>query len=194
MPGEWNRAILSDIAEYDIRRIHKKDLTIKTYFSTENMLPDRGGVEAASSLPETDEVPRCDAGAVLVSNIRPYFKKIHLTSETGGHSADVLCFVAKDPEMKWYLYRLLWDDAFFAYVMSGAKGCKMPRGDKEQIMEYGCVAPDTVAITKFNAVIEPMCRKIAQCENESCALAELRDALLPRLMSGEIDVGKVETA
>lgn len=191
MPEGWKKGKLRDIAGYDNRRIAASSLTVETYFSTENMLPDRGGVTAASSIPQSGEVPLCEEGSVLVSNIRPYFKKIYRATETAGHSADVLCFEAKDSSLQWYLYRLLWGDAFFAYVMSGAKGCKMPRGDKEQILDYGCVIPGADNVAEFNAVVEPMCQRITHCNKESRALAEMRDALLPKLMSGEIDVEKV---
>ena len=79
----------------------------------------------------------------------------------------------------------------------------MPRGDKEQILDYGCVIPGADNVAEFNAVVEPMCQRITHCNKESRALAEMRDALLPQLMSGrlrvdatacqgEIDVGKVE--
>ena len=203
MPEGWKKGKLRDIAGYDNRRIAASNLTVETYFSTENMLTDRGGVVAVASIPQSGEVPLCEEGSVLVSNIRPYFKKIYRATETAGHSADVLCFEAKDSSWQWYLYRLLWDDAFFAYVMSGVKGCKMPRGDKEQILDYGCVIPGADNVAEFNAVVEPMCQRITHCNKESRALAEMRDALLPQLMSGrlrvdatacqgEIDVGKVE--
>ena len=203
MPEGWKKGKLRDIAGYDNRRIAASNLTVETYFSTENMLTDRGGVVAAASIPQSGEVPLCEEGSVLVSNIRPYFKKIYRATETAGHSADVLCFEAKDSSWQWYLYRLLWDDAFFAYVMSGVKGCKMPRGDKEQILDYGCVIPGADNVAEFNAVVEPMCQRITHCNKESRALAEMRDALLPQLMlgrlrvdatacQGEIDVGKVE--
>ena len=41
-----------------------------------------------------------------------------------------------------YLYYLLSQDSFFDYVMSGAKGSKMPRGDKNQIMKWEVDLPD----------------------------------------------------
>ena len=47
-----------------------------TYISTENMLPNKGGVVAPSSVPTTGKVTAYKTDDVLVSNIRPYFKKI----------------------------------------------------------------------------------------------------------------------
>lgn len=80
-------------------------------------------------------------GDILISNIRPYFQKIWRADRNGGCSADVLCIRAKENVDSKYLYYLLSQQAFFDYVMSGAKGCKMPRGDKKQIMQWPVTLP-----------------------------------------------------
>ena len=62
---------------------------------------------------------------VLVSNIRPYYKKIWLAKCDGGCSDDVLVFRANTSlVLPKYLYYLLSQDVFFAYMMAGAKGAK----------------------------------------------------------------------
>ena len=75
-------------------------------------------------------------GDVLVANIRPYLKKVWYADSEGGCSSDVLAFRAKKGHCSSFLYTVLMQDAFFDYAMSGAKGSKMPRGDKDQIMRY----------------------------------------------------------
>ena len=75
-------------------------------------------------------------GDVLVANIRPYLKKVWYADSEGGCSSDVLAFRAKNGHCPSFLYTVLMQDAFFDYAMSGAKGSKMPRGDKDQIMRY----------------------------------------------------------
>ena len=75
-------------------------------------------------------------GDVLVANIRPYLKKVWFADSEGGCSSDVLVFRAKNGHYPSFLYTVLIQDAFFDYAMSGAKGSKMPRGDKDQIMRY----------------------------------------------------------
>ena len=192
MPQGWKMGKLGDVTIYRQGKIAANELTAETYYSTENMLPDKQGLMPATSLPQIGEVPVCEKGDVLISNIRPYFKKICFSWSHGGHSPDVLCLAAKNDNMRYWLYRQLWDDAFFAYVMSSAKGTKMPRGDKEQILAYGMAIPNENDVARFNAVIEPMCESIVSKGIESRALAATRDALLPKLMSGEIDVEKVK--
>lgn len=189
MPEGWRRGTLADLALYGDGRISVREITPSTYFSTENMIPEKGGAVDATSMPEEGFVPSATEGCVLVSNIRPYFKKIVRVNETVvGRSADVLCFAPRQKELGYYLYRLLWDDAFFAYVMAGAKGTKMPRGDKAQILAYPCVIPNADGLSAFNATIESIERLIISSRKEMSKLASMRDALLPKLMSGEIDV------
>lgn len=107
-----------------------------TYISTENMLPDKAGVTLATSLPSTEQTQVFNVGDTLVSNIRPYFKKIWYANFDGGCSNDVLVFRPKGNIDSRFLYYVLSDDAFFEYSMATSKGTKMPRGDKKVIMEY----------------------------------------------------------
>ena len=52
--------------------------------------------------------------------------------------------------------------------------------------------PDADSLTKFETIVAPMYRAIQQNTQESGKLAELRDSLLPQLMSGELDVSELE--
>ena len=127
---------LSDICEYAKGKVDVAALDEQTYISTENMMPNKGGVTSASSLSTTAQTQSFLAGDVLVSNIRPYFKKIWFADFDGGCSNDVLVFRAKEGVSKRFLYYVLADDAFFEYSMATSKGTKMPRGDKAAIMKY----------------------------------------------------------
>ena len=127
---------LSDICDYAKGKIDVAVLDEDTYISTENMMPNKGGITRASSLPTVAQTQSFSAGDVLVSNIRPYFKKIWFAEYDGGCSNDVLVFRAKDGVSKRFLYYVLADDTFFDYSMASSKGTKMPRGDKAAIMKY----------------------------------------------------------
>ena len=127
---------LSGICEYAKGKVDVTALDEQTYISTENMMPNKGGITRASSLPTTAQTQSFLAGDVLVSNIRPYFKKIWFANFDGGCSNDVLVFRAKEGVSKRFLYYVLADDAFFEYSMATSKGTKMPRGDKAAIMKY----------------------------------------------------------
>ena len=155
------------------------------------MLPGKAGFTEATGLPTTPQTPRCNAGDILVSNIRPYFKKIVFCHSEGGCSTDVLCFVPKEPAYSPYLFCTLYADHFFDFMVAGSKGTKMPRGDKQQIMTYPVHIPTGSELTAFADFATPILSQIHN-NNEECArLAQLRDTLLPKLMSGEIDVSTI---
>jgi type I restriction enzyme S subunit len=127
---------LSDICEYAKGKIKVSALDENTYISTENMIPNKGGITKAASLPTQEQTQTFMKNDVLVSNIRPDFKKIWYATFDGGCSNDVLVFRAKDGVNSRFLHYVLADDTFFDYSMATSKGTKMPRGDKKAIMEY----------------------------------------------------------
>ena len=127
---------LSDICEYTNGKVSVEKLDEKTYISTENMLPNKGGISQASSIPAIAQTREYKVGDVMVSNIRPYFRKIWHAEFEGGCSNDVLVFRAKGDTDPDFLYYVLSNDEFFEYAMSTSKGTKMPRGDKKALMEY----------------------------------------------------------
>lgn len=128
--------VLSQICTYSNDKISIVDVNKNTYISTENMLPNKAGIIQAASLPSTMQVKCYKQGDVLVSNIRPYFKKIWFAEHEGGCSNDVLVFRAKETVNPYYLFYVISCDKFFEYAMATSKGTKMPRGDKKALMQY----------------------------------------------------------
>lgn len=173
---------LADICEYVSDKEIVSNLDKNNYISTENLKSNREGVEPAASLPTsvvfTSSYKRNDT---LVSNIRPYFKKVWLASNAGGCSNDVLVFRAKKTISPQFLYYILSSDSFFAYVMSTSKGTKMPRGDKNSIMKY--IIP-SAAIPKQNeiaAILQSLDTKIAINKNINRNLEEQMSSLYRHL-------------
>ena len=128
---------LNDIAEYVTDKISSSSISLDRYVTTDSLLQNRRGRETAQNLPPMPcALTHYRQGDVLVANIRPYLKKVWYADSEGGCSSDVLAFRAKKGHCSSFLYTVLMQDAFFDYAMSGAKGSKMPRGDKDQIMRY----------------------------------------------------------
>jgi len=186
------QGVLSDICSYSKDRVAVSELDVTTYFSTENMLPRKAGSTDATSLPTTPQTTACHKGDTLISNIRPYFKKIVYCEDECGCSTDVLCFTPNQPQYSAYLFSTLYADKFFAFMVAGAKGTKMPRGDKQQIMTYPIVLPSEVALVEFNTIALPLIKQIYSNRAENKRLSLLRDTLLPKLMSGELDVSDID--
>ena len=187
-----NHGILSDICTYSRDKVAVSELNVSTYFSTENMLSGKAGSTEATSLPTTPQTTACHKGDTLISNIRPYFKKIVYCEDACGCSTDVLCFTPNQPQYSAYLFSTLYADKFFAFMVAGSKGTKMPRGDKQQIMTYPVVLPSEEELAGFNTIASPLLEQIYSNRAENKRLSILRDTLLPKLMSGEIDVSAVQ--
>ena len=187
-----NQGVLSDICSYSTDKVAVSELNVRTYFSTENMLSGKAGSTEATSLPTTSQTTACHKGDTLISNIRPYFKKIVYCEDNCGCSTDVLCFTPSQPCYSAYLFSTLYADKFFAFMVAGSKGTKMPRGDKQQIMTYPVVLPSEEELAGFNTIASPLLEQIYSNRAENKRLSILRDTLLPKLMSGEINVSAIQ--
>ena len=186
------QGMLSDICSYSRDRVAVSELNTNTYFSTENMLSGKAGSTEATSLPTILQTTACHKGDTLVSNIRPYFKKIVYCEDECGCSTDVLCFTPVHQKYAAYLFSTLFADKFFAFMVAGSKGTKMPRGDKQQIMSYPVTIPFDDELDEFNVLAMPILAQLHSNRVENKWLSATRDALLPKLMSGEIDVSDIQ--
>jgi len=108
-------------------------------------------------------------------------KKIWFADFEGGCSSDVLCIETINQKYSYFIYNTLEQDYFFNYVMAGSKGTKMPRGDKQWIMDFKLANPDVITLNKFSDFSEKSMnfRKIAEYENKK--LDELKELLLAKM-------------
>ena len=153
--------LLSNICDYINEKIAVNELSDKNYISTENMLPNKSGIVKASTLPNMQLTPAYQENDVLISNIRPYFKKIWQAEYCGGCSNDVLVLRAKQFVNPKFLYYVLSEDKFFDYATATSKGTKMPRGDKSAIMKYGVPEFSEIEQEKIANILFPIDKKIA---------------------------------
>jgi len=188
IPKGWQAGSLSSIAKFTSERIDSVDLTFENYISTDNMFSNRGGVENASKLPAVKTTPAFKSGDILISNIRPYFKKIWFASKSGGRSNDVLGFESINEKSKEFLFNLLYQDIFFDYMMTTSKGSKMPRGDKKAIMDWYVSIPPNNLQEYFSKFVQNYYQVIPVRNKEIESLTKLRDTLLPKLISGELKI------
>ncbi len=150
--GGWDADDLGLVADFVNEKIALEIVALENYVSTENVLADYGGIGKALKFPTTGSVTRFQLNDTLVSNIRPYLKKVWIADKEGGASNDVIVIRAKQGLLPQYLSALLKNDAFIDYVMTGAKGVKMPRGDVGSIKAYQALYPP-----------KPEQQKIADC-------------------------------
>jgi len=179
--GEWVEMKLGDeeVSEFVNDKINKQKLKLSNYISTGNMLPDYAGITEATKLPTTKRVTRFIEGDVLVSNIRPYLKKVWKADRKGGASNDVLVFRSGLKLMKEFLEYIIKNDRFINYVMKSVKGVKMPRGDKDSMMKYPIRIPDPVeqekiasCLSNVDKLIRAQSKKVEQLHQQKKGLVQ----------------------
>ena len=158
-----------------------------TYVSTESMLPNKRGITKPSSIPSKGTTTAYKKDDVLVSNIRPYFKKIWSANYDGVCSNDVLVFRAKNTADANFLYYVLANDDFFVYSMATSKGTKMPRGDKASIMKYEVASFDLNTQRKIASILKPIDKKIELKNAINNNLEEQLSALFVNMFGHFID-------
>jgi type I restriction enzyme S subunit len=186
IPVGWEVKSISDISKFATGKVDVSALCIENYISTENMAENRGGVSHAASLPTVSIVPSFSKGQILISNIRPYFKKIWVARFDGGRSNDVLAFDSTEKDCIEFLYNLLFQDEFFEFMMRTSKGAKMPRGDKGAIAGWKFPCAGHSLRSFFAEKVRPYYSHIESLNTEVQHLALIRDTLLPKLLSGEL--------
>jgi type I restriction enzyme, S subunit len=135
--GEVEWKTLREVAEYSKKRISFNQLDKTNYMGVDNLLQNRAGKAESNYVPTEGNLTEYRDGDILIGNIRPYLKKIWLADRIGGTNGDVLVIHPTDESLNSrYLYQILADEKFFEYNMQHIKGAKMPRGNKDKIMEY----------------------------------------------------------
>ena len=155
------------------------------YVSTENMLQDYQGIVKAKSVPEDVNVVSFSCGDILISNIRPYLKKVWKATFNGGCSSDVFVLKANDNIESDYLHYVIANDKFINFVMSGAKGVKMPRGDKKQMETYSLSLPQIQEQHKIARLISLLDERIATQNKIIEDLKKLKSAISHILFSSK---------
>ncbi|MBO5423535.1 MAG: restriction endonuclease subunit S [Fibrobacteraceae bacterium] len=146
---EMKKYKLYEVSDYVTSKVSTSQLFLQDYVTTDCLLQNKCGRECAENLPpKSAKVTAYKPGDILISNIRPYLKKIWYANSEGGNSADVLTIRAKENFEKLYIYYMLFQDSFFDYVSKGGKGSKMPRGDKNHIMNLEILVPENLQVQK----------------------------------------------
>jgi type I restriction enzyme M protein len=171
---EYKGKKLRNICRYSGERVPCRLLTSENYIGVDNLLQNAAGKINSSFVPDTGTVTKYGAGDILLSNIRPYLKKIWYAENDGGCSNDILVLqkTAEGISMKYVFYNMR-QDSFFDYEMLAAKGVKMPRGDKQHILEFEIPVPPLSEQQRIVSEIEKAEARIAEAQkimNESVVL------------------------
>lgn len=174
---------LRSVCNYAEKRINCTLLTSENYIGVDNLLQNMAGKVNSNFVPDSGTSTEYKIGDVLLSNIRPYLKKIWFADNNGGSSNDVLVLqkIDKNVDSK-YIYYTLRQDEFFDYEMLKPKGLKMPRGDKQHIMDYKIPLPPISEQQKIVSDIEKIEAKIKTLETEIAQIPQQKEAVLKKYL------------
>ena len=188
IPEDWQVKRLGDEVILSTETFESAQYKKEFYVGTENMLQDKAGITKNETVNPIGKAKGFKRNDILMSNIRPYLKKIWYANRDGICSNDVLVYrVAKNAIDSSFLYSILSDDNFFAYVMENAVGTKMPRGDKKIIREYLFACPPTKEEqTSIATVLSDMDSEIAALETKLAKYRQLKTGMMQQLLTGKI--------
>ena len=155
------------VARYSSERMNCDGITKENYVGVENLLQDKKGRVPSTSVPTSGTVIVYHTGDILIGNIRPYLRKIWYADRDGGTNGDVLVIQTDNNELlnTRYLYHSLASEGFFQYDSNHAKGAKMPRGDKDAVMNYSICIPTTDEQERIVSILDrfdTLCNDISE--------------------------------
>lgn len=135
--------------------------------------------------------------SVMISKLNPDIKRVWrpmCLSELAVSSTEFIIFEAFNPAYRDFVFSIIDSAAFSDWMCAHTTGStnSRQRTAPSATLEFQVALPDEKAIIDFCAIVTPMYDTIASniCENQK--LAQLRDSILPKLMSGELDVSNID--
>jgi type I restriction enzyme S subunit len=190
IPQGWEVKKLGEVAEDMRRNVPKGQLEEPRPFVGLEHIPRRSlALDAWETATELGSNKlEFKKGEILFGKIRPYFHKVSVAPFDGLCSADTIVIRARRPEHYACVVASVSSDAFVAEASATANGAKMPRANWDVLKKYQIVIPNSEVAGKFSALVTDILAQqqalIFQIQN----LRRTRDLLLPRLLSGQIDV------
>lgn len=156
----------------------------------------RPGIEFGSSILSNKFVVK--SNSLLFSKLNPRFPRIwpigSIDESKSICSTEFLVFIPKTASHYSYAYLQLMQEDLLSDLVSKATGTSgsHQRIRPDDILELDAIIPDSKRIAEFELIVRPLIKKAIESINENLTLIKIRDSLLPKLMSGEIEVNVAE--
>ena len=193
IPEGWEVGCLGDIVDFPVRSVSPGHVAAKTpYIGLEHMPPKS---IALAEWEHADKVTSnklaFQEGEFLFGKLRPYFHKVGAAPMDGICSTDIVVVAPKADSWSSLVLLCISTDEFVAYTDQTSTGTRMPRTNWKTMSRYElCLPPEPIADALWG-MTQHMLRQIVANVHESRTLAAQRDALLPKLVSGELGVGEI---
>ena len=138
-----------------------------------------------------------DASCIMISKLNPTTKRVwkpYCLTDNAVCSTEFIVYKAKDETITDFLYSVIDSNSFSEFMCShvtGSTGSRQ-RTTPSDTLSYELILPSNYELAEFQSVVSPMYAQIRINRIENEKLKKLRDSLLPKLMSGELDVSDID--
>jgi len=194
IPEGWGVGKLGDVAVNPRRSVQPNQIDEGTPYIALEHMPKRCIALAEWGMADGLESNKYEfkRGEILFGKLRPYFHKVGLAPVDGVCSTDIVVIAPKLPIWFGFVLAHASSDAFVEYTNAGSTGTKMPRTSWTDMARYAVAMPSDDVASAFNLYIHAISEEIIARIHESKSLAQLRDTLLPKLISGELRVNNAD--
>ena len=125
---------------------------------------------------------------ILFGKLRPYFSKVGVAPTSGICSTDIIVIRPRNPDDIGYVLAVAADPAFIEASNAASTGTRMPRTSWSDLVRYPLPMPPAPVRAAFTQRVWPLIERVQVAMSESGTLGQVRDELLPRLLSGDIEI------
>ena len=194
IPRGWRVGTFGEVARNCRRGVSPSELDPGTPYIALEHMPRR--CIALDQWAVADDVAsgkfRFQRGELLFGKLRPYFHKVGIAPIDGVCSTDILVVAANSQEWSGFVMGHISSAEFVNHTDATSTGTKMPRTNWSEMSRYDIVIPNQQVAGAFTRLIQPVVERIIANIHEAHRLAAVRDALLPKLISGELRVPDAE--
>ena len=198
MPSSWSVAKLGDIATIKTNSFSpaKTPTVMLEHYSIPAFDEQKYPVFELAANVKSNKYILTD-NSVMSSKLNPGIKRVWrpmCVSEFAVSSTEFIIFEANDPTYKDYVFSVIDSSTFSDWMCAHTTGStnSRQRTTPSTTLEFQIALPTQEVVSDFCKIVTPMYDMIAQNTCENRKLAAFRDSLLPKLMSGELDVSNID--
>ena len=198
LPSDWRIVTLGEVATISNKSFNplKEPEILLEHYSIPAFDEARFPVfELSTSIKSNKFI--IDASCFMISKLNPTTKRVWKPYCLTGNavcSTEFIVYKAKDKTITDFLYSVIDSNSFSDFMCShvtGSTGSRQ-RTTPSDTLSYELILPSGDELAEFQSLVSPMYAQIRINAIENDRLKRLRDSLLPKLMSGEIDVSAVQ--
>ncbi|WP_222564415.1 restriction endonuclease subunit S [Novilysobacter antarcticus] len=192
LPEGWRRGSFGDVAKKKTER-YTDSLHSSLPLIDLSRIPRRSNSLLGVGLSDEIKTSRLifRQGEVLFGAIRPNFHKVLLAPFDGVSNVSVHIFENKGEFGPAFLFSTAFADETVSWAIQHSGGMKMPTINWDVLSEMPVLLPSNDVLARFEKCVTPLLQQITTLVRKNLNLRATRDLLLPKLISGELDVSEL---